>query len=196
MSEFTFYLWSVRVGKQLLLSSCVTAAGVNFACARLPEEFKPSPRACSCLCVGFGLYIAVLFVCVHVTVYCVVLTVYLHCSEVLSFLTCTTLIKALAILSWLPLITATAWALPGLLCFPPSPIPLEDYSRVPPALPAWLSSTSHIDRAVIKHCFFSAYLPTGGGRKKRRRGVKKKIIKLFILVSSPSVFRSGALDTL
>lgn len=34
-----------------------------------------------------------------------------------------------------------------------SPIPLEDYSRVPPALPAWLSSTSHIDRANIKRVF-------------------------------------------
>lgn len=53
---------------------------------------------------------------VHVTVYCVCV-----CAlEVLSFLICSTLIKALAILSWLPLITDTAWALPGLLCFPQS----------------------------------------------------------------------------
>lgn len=35
-----------------------------------------------------------------------------------------------------------------------SPIPLEDYSLLPPALPAWLSSTSHIDRTNIKDCFF------------------------------------------
>lgn len=41
-------------------------------------------------------------------------------SEVLSYLTCSTLIKALAILSWLPLITNTARVLPGLLCFPQS----------------------------------------------------------------------------
>ena len=62
-------------------------------------------------------------------------------SEVLSFLTCSSLIKAPAILSWLPLITDTAWALPGLLCFFTPPIPLEDYSRVPPASPC----------VVIKH---------------------------------------------
>lgn len=55
-----------------------------------------------------------------------------------------------------------------------SPIPLEDYSRVPPASLAWLSSTSHIDRTNIKHCFFLAYLPTV---KKKRK--KKKITKLF-----------------
>lgn len=36
-----------------------------------------------------------------------------------------------------------------------SPILLKDYSRVPPALPAWLSSTSHIDRANIKRCLFT-----------------------------------------
>lgn len=46
-----------------------------------------------------------------------------------------------------------------------SPIPLEDYSRVPPASPAWLSSSSHIDRANIKHCFFLAYLPADKKKK-------------------------------
>lgn len=69
-----------------------------------------------------------------------------------------------------------------------SPIPLEDYSRVPPASPAWLSSTSHIDRANIKHCFFFSLFT-------RRLKEKKKITKVSILVSSLSVFLNVAVDT-
>lgn len=105
-------------------------------------------------------------------------------SEVLSFLTCSSLIKAPAILSWLPLITDTAWALPGLLCFPP-----QSHWRITAEClllrPAWLSSMSHTDRANIKRCFFLAYLPTD----KKRRNIKSQ--NFYIPVSSPSVFLSS-----
>lgn len=62
-----------------------------------------------------------------------------------------------------------------------SPIPLEDYSRVPPALPVWLSSTSHIDRANIKHCFFLAYLPTGKKRRKKNHKTFYACVKSICL---------------
>lgn len=105
-------------------------------------------------------------------------------SEVLSFLTCSSLIKASAILSWLPLITDTAWALPGLLCFPP-----QSHWRITAECllprPAWLSSMSHIDRANIKRSFFLAYLPAD----KKRRKIESQ--NFYIPVSSPSVFLSS-----
>lgn len=57
-----------------------------------------------------------------------------------------------------------------------SPIPLEDYSRVPPASPAWLSSTSHIDRANIKHCFFLGLFT----HRQRRRRKNHKTFHLWV----------------
>lgn len=96
-------------------------------------------------------------------------------SEVLSFLTCSSLIKAPAILSWLPLITDTAWALPGLLCF----FTPQSHWRITAEClllrPAWLSSMSHIDRANIKRCFFFSL----GVFTHRQKEEKNKITKLL-----------------
>lgn len=120
----------------------------------------------------------------HIIVYCDGAAWASVASEVLSFLTCSSLIKASAILSWLPLITDTAWALPGLLCFPP-----QSHWRITAECllprPAWLSSMSHIDRANIKRSFFLAYLPAD----KKRRKIESQ--NFYIPVSSPSVFLSS-----
>lgn len=56
-----------------------------------------------------------------------------------------------------------------------SPIPLEDYRRVPPASPVQLSSRSHIGRANIKHYFFLGLFTH---RQKVR--VKKKKTQNFL----------------
>lgn len=144
------------------------------------------PPLCSCASSSLYVYTAERH---GVTVYCVV-CMCVDASEVLSFLTCSTLIKALAILSWLPLITNTAWLLPGLLCFPQSHwrttgecllLRLRGYQ----AEAILAGQTSN----VFFFFFSFAYLPTG------KNWEKKMITKLLSLCQVHLSFKCLSLHT-